>query len=286
MAKLLLKKKPAKASSPVSDLAAPGKVASEAKGLQLSSLKVFDIPMGQLVEHKENPNEQDERVFEELVERIRRDGFDDPIKVVPELIKGKPTGKYLIVGGHHRRKAAELLGYKTIPAIIREGWDQDRVDIELIADNSLGGKINPFKFTELFSRLQKRYDPEQLKKMVGLTEKKAFNALFKQVSSQLPAKAKKKLEEAKETINSIEDLSSVLNTIFREHGSEVDHSIMVMSYGGKKHTYIQIDGPTQKRLEALKERHDAGEFKIGDFFAKLLNDPAADNVINGLKNDA
>lgn len=257
-------------------------------GLVPSALKVFDIPIGQLVDHEENPNVQSEKTFATLVERIRTEGFDEPIHVYPEIKNGEPTGKYVIFSGHHRKKAAELIGLKSVPAIIRDGWSEDRVAIELITRNQLRGNLNPHKFTELFTRLQKRYDPEQLKSMMGLTEKKVFDQLFKQVRDQLPAKAKQKLDEAKETIKSVEDLSNILNSIFREHGSETDHSFMVFTYGGKKHYYVQISARTAKLVETMKQTCQDIAPMAGDelFFALLSDSNNVDNVINRIKKNA
>jgi ParB/RepB/Spo0J family partition protein len=260
-----------------------GKLVTEKADLATSTLKVFDIPIVSLVEHKENPNEQNEKTFDSLVERIREDGIDEPILVYPELIKMQPTGKYVIYSGHHRVKAAKVVGLTKVPAIIREGWDEDRYALELVTRNNLTGKMNPHKFTELFDRLKKKYDPEQLKKMMGFTEKKAFDVLFKQVRDQLPEKAKKKLDEAKESVKSVEDLSSVLNTIFREHGSEVDHSFMVFTYGGKKHHYIQVDSAMHKMVEELSKTAEDKGLKVGDIFKALLMDgPHLANVIGKL----
>lgn len=262
-----------------------GKIKTKAAGLKESSLKIFDVPIGQLVDHQENPNKQNEKTFDALVERIRTEGFDEPIHVYPEIKNGTPTGKYVIFSGHHRKKAAELVGLTHVPAIIREGWDEDRVAIELVTRNKLRGDLDPHKFTELFNRLQRRYDPEQLKKMMGLTEKKAFDQLYKQTREKLPPKARKKLDEAKETIKSVEDLSNVLNQIFRDHGSETDHSFMVFTFGGKKHYYIQVGQGTAKMVESLKERCEEIGPMAGDaLFHELLSDTVrVDNVINRLK---
>lgn len=259
----------------------------KAYGLKESAtLKTFDIPIERLVAHSANPNEQSEQTFDEIVERMRREGFDEPIIVVPEYIKGVPTQKFQIFSGHHRVKAAKTLGYKTVPAVIREGWDADRVKIELIARNQLRGNLNAFKFTELWEDLKKRYDPETLKKQVGLTDRKQFAALFKQVRDQLPPKAKARLDEAKEQVNSVEDLGNVLNEILRSHGSEVDHSMVIFTFGGKEHTYIQIDGPTNKTLQALKKRLDASSVvKIGDVFKALISDNnKIDQIIGTMSN--
>jgi hypothetical protein len=265
-----------------------GSIRKDGGGLKESTLKVFDIPLGQLVEHSENPNEQSEKTFDQLVERIRTEGFDEPIHVYPEMKKGALTGKYVIFSGHHRVKAGKLAGMTHVPGIIREGWDEDRVAIELVTRYQLRGNLNAHKFTELYNRLQKRYEPEQLKKMMGLTEKKQFESLYKQVSSQLQPKQRKKLEEAKETIKSVDDLSKVLNTIFKEHGSETDHSFMVFTYGGKKHYYIQVEGDTAKMVESIKERCEAlGPMAGNKLFNELLGDTVrVDNVISGIKNES
>jgi ParB/RepB/Spo0J family partition protein len=264
-----------------------GSIRKDGRGLKESSLKVFDIPIGQLVAHTENPNEQSEKTFDQLVERIREEGFDEPIHVYPEMKKGTLTGAYVIFSGHHRVKAGKLAGMTHVPAIIRDGWDEDRVAIELVTRNQLRGNLNAHKFTELFNRLKSRYEPEQLKKMMGLTEKKQFATLYKQIANQLQPKQRQKLEEAKETIKSVDDLSKILNNIFKEHGSETDHSFMVFTYGGKKHYYIQVESDTAKKVEALKARMEAiGPMAGNALFNALLSDTVRiDNVISEISNE-
>lgn len=289
---LKLKKKAAPVSNkprkvtPLKGSIAKGSIVTERPDLEESkSVKVFDIPVGMLVEHSENPNVQSEKVHDELIEKIKRDGFDEPIIVVPHVIKGIPDGKYLIVSGHHRTKAAKALGITKIPGIIREGWSEDQAAIELISRNSLTGNMDPYRFTELFDRLKKRYDPAQLQKMMGLTEKKAFAQLYKRVADSLPPKAKKKLEDAKETIKSVDDLTGILNTIFTEHGSELDWGFMVFSHGGKNHHYVKIGHGTEKRLKALEELLKDNDIQADDFFAELLADEQhSGNVIERIKN--
>lgn len=249
-----------------------GRVAMSAAGLQESKrIKVFSIPNENLIEHSENPNEQSEKTFDELVERIKRDGPDEPLIVVPQVLNGQPTGKYLITSGHHRKKANVAAGLTHSDCIIREGWDEDRVAIELITRNGLRGTMNPYKFTEIWDRLAKRYDKAQLQKMMGLTEKKAFNALYKRISDNLSPKQKRKLDEAKESINSIDDLSSVLHTIFKEHGSELEEGFMVFNYGGKKHVYIKVDDETMRKLESIQKNLTAKDANIQEYFKDLIN---------------
>ena len=191
--------------------------------------------------------------------------------MVPQVLNGQPTGKYLITSGHHRKKANVAAGLTHSDCIIREGWDEDRVAIELITRNGLRGTMNPYKFTEIWDRLAKRYDKAQLQKMMGLTEKKAFNALYKRISDNLSPKQKRKLDEAKESINSIDDLSSVLHTIFKEHGSELEEGFMVFNYGGKKHVYIKVDDETMRKLESIQKNLTAKDANIQEYFKDLIN---------------
>lgn len=253
-------------------------------------IKVFEIPLTMLVDHRENPNQQSERVHDELIEKIRRDGFDEPIIVIPEMKNERPTGKYMIVSGHHRKKAAAALlergdeRFKTVPAVIRTGWDQDQAAIELISRNSLTGQMDPYKFTELYDRLKKRYDPEQLKKMMGLSEKKAFSQLYKTVAANLPPKQKKKLEDAKENIKSIDDLTGILNTIFTEHGSELDFGFLVFTHGGKEHHYIKLDTDANKSLKAIEKSIEDAGLDAQNVFKAVFKDKAVfDNVIKTMK---
>lgn len=284
MKKLVLKKKPHTVVKATSALRLGGKIADHAeKGIEHSKLNVFDIPLALLVAHEDNPNTQSEKVFDELVERIRQEGFDEPIIVYPEIIRGNPTGKYKIASGHHRAKAAELAGFDKVPAIIREGWDEDRALIELTARNALRGNLDPVLFTKTYNKLKDTYGEDQLRKMMGLTDKKQFAALYKGVRAQLTPRQQKKLDEAKEEIKSVDDLSQVLNEIFREHGTKIDRSMLVFSFGGKNHLYIKVDKTTFDRIKKLSEECEDGEAEMGRVFDHLLSKHDTGTLIKDAK---
>ncbi len=57
----------------------------------------------------------------ELQKSMAESGLAQPILVRP----GKPAGHYVLVSGHRRFRAAEALGWKMIPAFIREMSDQE-----------------------------------------------------------------------------------------------------------------------------------------------------------------
>lgn len=220
---------------------------SKPSGVKPSSLVVHDIPLGLIVASAENPNEQSEKTFDTLVEKIRVDGFDEPVHVVPF------KNQFKMVSGHHRLRAAQFLKMETIPAIIHKSWNEEKRQIELVARNQLRGEMNPEKFTRLFNSLMHTAkDKELLKQQMGFTETSAFKKLYKEVSDSLPAKQKQQLDEAKETIKSVDDLSSVINTIFKNNGSKLDSGFLVFSFGGKNHHYIKTDDELDSLVTALE----------------------------------
>ncbi len=244
------------------------KIVSVAQPLKKTTmLDVFDIPVANLVESKENPNEQDEATFDQLVEVIRTTGFDEPIKVVP--LVGQP-GKYVVYSGHHRLKAAKVLKFAAVPCVIKEGWSEDARKIALIRENKMRGNLDPAKFTELWNDLAKRHDASVLKLQTGFTKDAAFKAVYKNIEKQLNPAQKAKLAEAKETITSIDGLSSVLNGIFKEHGSQLDNGFIVFSYGGKNHMYVESDGQLNKMLEKVQIAAQNKGALMSDVFKTML----------------
>ncbi len=246
------------------------KVIPRSSTLQSSDLKVFDIPDELLIDHTDNPNEQDDATFDRIVQGIRTDGFDEPLIVVPSL---KEQNKYIIVSGHHRRKAGKVAGMVKFPCVIKSGWDQDKVDMELVARNIARGKINPQKFTLLVDKLRKKgYDEAIIQAQMGFTQSDAFEKLYKRIEQSLPKAARKKLAEAKENIKSVDGLSSVLNKIFTEHGSDLNHGFMVFDFGGKTHHYVPTDKMLDKYIEKLEQRCRDENLSITDVFKHLLQD--------------
>lgn len=264
MAKVKLKRKPLQTS---------------AKPKISELLRIFDVPLDKIEESPENPNEEDEATFDRLVEAIREDGFDEPCIVVPKLNdKGKETGRYVMVSGHHRKKAAGYLDYQTVPCVIKKGWSDDSRKIQLVRRNLLKGSFNPEKFTTLYNDLAKNYDKEVLKQLMGFTKKDAFQKVYKSVSDALPEGQRKKLEDAKENITSVDNLSSVLNQIFRDHGSDLDFNFIVFSFGGKEHHYFKSD----KELNSLIEDFEAAarRYKLNttDAFKVMLKNLDVNSV--------
>lgn len=241
------------------------------KGVKKSTLNVFDIDIELIDASEENPNEEDDATFDDLVESVRAEGIDEPCIVVPRLdALNRETGRYWMASGYHRCKAARVIGLKQVPCVVKQGWDDDKRKIELVKRNILRGSLNPEKFTKLYNDIAKRYDKELLKKLMGFTKSDAFDKVYMAVEKSLGAKQKQKLAEAKETIKSVDDLSSVLNTIFKEHGSELSNGFLVFSFGGKNHHYVAIDAELEEKIKKVEKKAEKDGVQVKDVLKQVL----------------
>jgi ParB/RepB/Spo0J family partition protein len=236
------------------------------KPIKPAALEVLDIPVDLLVPDEDNPNVMNEATFDLLVEEIKEQGFDEPIQVRPH-----PTqeGYYQIGSGHHRVKAAMVLRMATVPAVIKH-WSDREQKLALTKRNVLRGSLDRMKFKKLYEDLAKGRDPSVVQRELGFTDPKQVNVLIDQAKKNMTPAQRKKLDEAKENIKTLDDLSSVLNKIFKESGSEIEEGYVVFSFGGKKHHYIKIDAATNTKLEALKAEAEAKGIDMRDFLQSIV----------------
>ena len=85
--------------------------------------KVQNIPIAELHPFKDHPfkilnNEEMER----MIESIRKVGA-----ITPALARPMPDGGYELISGHRRLAACQVLGFETMPVIVREMSDDEAV---------------------------------------------------------------------------------------------------------------------------------------------------------------
>jgi hypothetical protein len=231
-----------------------------------SSLDIIDIPLADLIPDDDNPNTQDEGTFDLLVEEIRENGFDEPIQVRPH-----PTlpGKYQISSGHHRTKAASVIGMVSVPAIVKH-YDDRQQKVSLVKRNALRGEFDKAKLAKLYQDVAKGRDPALVQRELGFADPKKLEPLIENAKKNMTPKQAKKLDEAKEKIKTIDDLSSVLNRIFKESGSEAESGYMCFSFGGKDHHYIKINDATNKRLHDIAKACAEVDLPVNEFLQSII----------------
>lgn len=108
----------------------------------------------------------------ELVESIRERGIIQP------LIVRKVDGKYELIAGERRWRAARELGLAEAPAIVREASDREVLELALIENLQREG-LNPIEEAAAYQRLSKDFGltQEDISKRVGKSRASIANAM-------------------------------------------------------------------------------------------------------------
>lgn len=120
-----------------------------------------DIALTQLRAHPLNSNVMPSRLFDKLVEQIRRSGRCPPLIVRPLPRSGDEPQPYQVLDGHHRWRALETLGDETAPCVV---WAVDDTEALVLLStlNRLEGADAPHARAKLVGVLQ-----EQLRGSAG-----------------------------------------------------------------------------------------------------------------------
>src|SRR5881394_3921454 len=97
----------------------------------------------------------DEGALYELAESIKAQGIMQPI-LVRKLPKGANAGKYEIIAGERRFRAARLAGLDSVPVLVRDVPDESAAAMALI-ENIQREDLNPLEEAHGLERLVKEF---------------------------------------------------------------------------------------------------------------------------------
>ena len=119
----------------------------------------------------------DEGALYELAESIRSQGIMQPILVRP-LGSGEHAGKYEIIAGERRFRAAGLAGLESVPVLVRDVADEAAAVMALI-ENMQREDLNPLEEAQGLQRLVQEFGltHEQAAQAVGRSRSAASNLL-------------------------------------------------------------------------------------------------------------
>ena len=95
-------------------------------------MKVTEIDINKLKAYKKNPRKNDNAV-KEVANSIKEFGWKVPIVIDKD---------YVILAGHTRVKAANMLGLKKVPCIIADDLNEQQAKAFRLADNKTGELAN------------------------------------------------------------------------------------------------------------------------------------------------
>jgi ParB family chromosome partitioning protein len=86
--------------------------------------------------------------LEQLVRSIQESGVVQPI-----LVRPRPNGRYQIIAGERRFRAAQKIGLATIPAVVRDVADERVLEFALV-ENIQREELSPIEEAQALKRLQ------------------------------------------------------------------------------------------------------------------------------------
>jgi len=153
-------------------LSADNETALTSPGLP-ASLRLSDMVPGQY----QPRTRMDEGALYELAESIKAQGIMQPI-LVRRLTAGPNDGKYEIIAGERRFRAAKLAGLDSVPVLVRDVPDEAAAAMSLI-ENIQREDLNPLEEAQGLQRLVKEFGltHELAAQAVGRSRSAASNLL-------------------------------------------------------------------------------------------------------------
>lgn len=124
-----------------------------------------------------NPNQPrkhfDEDALNELADSIRKHGL-----IMPIVVNNPVDGKYMIIAGERRYRAAKIAGKTQIPVVVRSYTDREIKEISLI-ENLQREDLNPIEAANAMKQLMDEYHltQEELAERIGKSRPAVTNTL-------------------------------------------------------------------------------------------------------------
>jgi hypothetical protein len=257
----------------------------------------IDLPPALLVPNPENPNKMSGREFDLLVDNMQRAGFTDAALVWPgakleefmsvwasmqEIYEVEPEQFYsmlaeskitfMVIGGHHRIEAAKFLDLPLVPCtvVIEETFDKEQADMQLLRHNTIHGSLDPERFIVLYDKYKNQYPDDVIQDMFGFSDEKAFRKLIDETAAALPDEMKKKFNDAKDEIKTIDDLSKVLNHLFSTYGDTLDQGYMILDQAGVKSLWLRMSKKTMDAAVVIGESCRLHDVTMDDMFGRMV----------------
>lgn len=116
----------------------------------------------------------DQEQLEELAASIRKNGILHPLIVTP----AEESGKYTLIAGERRLLAAKMADLDTVPVLVREASEQERLELALI-ENVQRSDLTPLEAAEAYRQLADDFNlsHEEIAQRLGKSRVSITNTL-------------------------------------------------------------------------------------------------------------
>lgn len=143
-------------------------------GSKVNPERIWQVPVSEIKPDPKQPRRNFKpEELQELADSIKEHGVLQPLLVIE-----KPDGGYELVAGERRWRSAQIAGLATVPVIVKEMADQERLEVALI-ENIQRENLNPIEEGFAYKRLIEEFGltQEQVADKVGKSRPAVANAV-------------------------------------------------------------------------------------------------------------
>lgn len=240
---------------------------------------VLKIEIGKIKENPLQPRSQfEDKHMDDLVASIKEHG------VIQPLVVTEKDGQYELIAGERRLRASRRAGLATVPAIVREAGDREKLELALI-ENLQRENLNPMETAAAYRRLMDEFKltQEEVAHQVGKSRSSVANTLR---MMNLPEEIQLALIDGRITeghakyllgLESRDKQMALFRKILHHNLSVKDTNKEVKKMGGTKRARIRINYADKDKEFAFREffgakteirRKGKGGQVIIDFFSE------------------
>ncbi len=209
-----------------------------------SENNLWFIPVSKIFSNPNQPRKNFKpELLDELSESIKKHGVLQPL-----VLSEKSDGNYEIIAGERRWRASKLAGLATVPALVKEFKDQEKLEVSLI-ENVQRADLNPIEEAFAYKRLMEEFDLTQEEVAGRVGKSRSFVANIVRLLD-LPEKVKEALIDGKINTGQARALLSL--------PSDKERLEMLSSMLGQKITVRELEREAQKiRIKKIPIKRDA-----------------------------
>lgn len=135
--------------------------------------RILQVGVGLIESNPWQPRSRfDDEKLQELAQSIREHGIIQPL-----VVTQAPAGRYQLIAGERRLKAARSIGLSTVPVIVRKAEEQKKLELSLI-ENLQRHDLNPLEEAVSYRKLMDEFSLTQEEVAVRVGKSRSSIANF------------------------------------------------------------------------------------------------------------
>ena len=209
----------------------------------LANSSLTEIKITEIIRDEDQPRKSfDEAELADLAASIKEHGILQPLVLVRE------EGKYKIVAGERRWRAAKLAGLLKVPAIVRTLDAQNRLELSII-ENAQREDLSAIELATAYAKLKSQFNlsDKEIAKRVGKSESAVKNTMR---LLELPDSAKKAMMEHKLS-------EGVMRPLIKADAALIERAVpKIISEGWSARKVEQFIATNKKRSSSVATKTD------------------------------